>query len=182
MLLCTEDELLRSLDNYGLLTHTLNGQIQSVRGIGAMIYITDKVSISANARRTFIEVTDTDSLEFLKLIAEFINTIYDTRYALSNYINAKEKHEQNAELIAKLKENALVHLKKLAKENIELPDDETDTNSFETLSVPEKKRIMKKNISQSLDIKLRNYLSQLSVFDLENSYENFIEWLMKNYD
>lgn len=182
MLLCTEDELLRSLDNYGLLTHTLNGQIQSVRGIGAMIYITDKVSISANARRTFIEVTDTDSLEFLKLIAEFINTIYDTRYALSNYINAKEKHEQNAELITKLKENVLVHLKKLAKENIELPDDETDTNSFETLSVPEKKRIMKKNISQSLDIKLRNYLSQLSVFDLENSYENFIEWLMKNYD
>ena len=179
MLLCTEDELLRSLDNYGLLTHTLNGQLQSVRGIGAIIYITDKVNISANARRTFIEVTDTDSIEFLKLIAEFVNTIYDTRYALSNYMNAKDKHKQNAELVMKLKENALVHLKKLAKENIELPD-EPETISFETLSVPEKKRMIKKNISQRIDIKLKNYLLQLNVFDLENSFEKFIEWLKNN--
>ena len=179
MLLCTEDELLRSLDNYGLLTHTLNGQLQSVRGMGAIIYITDKVNISANARRTFIEVTDTDSIEFLKLIAEFVNTIYDTRYALSNYMNAKDKHEQNAELVMKLKENALVHLKKLAKENIELPDD-PETISFETLSIPEKKRMIKKNISQRIDTKLKNYLSQLNVFDLENSFEQFIEWLKNN--
>lgn len=179
MLLCTEDELLRSLDNYGLLTHTLNGQLQSVRGIGAMIYITDKVNISANARRTFIEVTDTDSLEFLKLIAEFVNTIYDTRYALSNYINAKAKHEQNAELITKLKDNALVQLKKLARENVELPDDETDKNTFEALSISEKKRMIKRNISHHLDSILKEYLLQLNVFDLENSYENFIEWLLK---
>ncbi len=179
MLLCTEDELLRSLDNYGLLTHTLNGQLQSVRGIGAIIYITDKVNISANARRTFIEVTDTDSIEFLKLIAEFVNTIYDTRYALSNYMNAKDKHEQNAEFVMRLKENALVHLKKLAKENIELPED-PETISFETLSVLEKKKMIKKNISQNIDIKLKNYLSQLNVYDLENSFEKFLEWLKNN--
>ena len=179
MLLCTEDELLRSLDNYGLLTHTLNGQLQSVRGIGAIIYITDKVNISANARRTFIEVTDTDSIEFLKLIAEFVNTIYDTRYALSNYMNAKDKHEQNAEFVMRLKENALVHLKKLAKENIELPED-PETISFETLSVLEKKKMIKKNISQNIDIKLKNYLSQLNVYDLENSFERFLEWLKNN--
>ena len=179
MLLCTEDELLRSLDNYGLLTHTLNGQLQSVRGIGAIVYITDKVNISANARRTFIEVTDTDSIEFLKLIAEFVNTIYDTRYALSNYMNAKDKHEQNAEFVIKLKENALVHLKKLAKENIELPED-SEIKSFETLSVLEKKKMIKKNISQKIDIKLKKYLSQLNVFDLENSFEKFIEWLQNN--
>ena len=180
MLLCTEDELLRSLDNYGLLTHTLNGQLQSVRGIGAIIYITDKVNISANARRTFIEVTDTDSIEFLKLIAEFVNTIYDTRYALSYYMNAKDKHEQNAELVTKLKESALVHLKKLAKENIELPDDDSEITSFETLSIPEKKRLIKKNITQGIDIKLKNYLSQLNVFDFENSFEKFIKWLNNN--
>ena len=180
MLLCTEDELLRSLDNYGLLTHTLNGQLQSVRGIGAIIYITDKVNISANARRTFIEVTDSDSIEFLKLIAEFVNTIYDTRYALSYYMNAKDKHTQDTENVMKLKENALNHLKKLAKENIELPDDDAEITAFETLSIPEKKRMIKKNISQSIDIKLKNYLSQLNVFDLENSYKKFIEWLNNN--
>ena len=149
MLLCTEDELLRSLDNYGLLTHTLNGQLQSVRGIGAIIYITDKVNISANARRTFIEVTDTDSIEFLKLIAEFVNTIYDTRYALSYYMNAKDKHD-------------------------------SEITSFETLSIPEKKRLIKKNITQGIDIKLKNYLSQLNVFDFENSFEKFIKWLNNN--
>ena len=180
MLLCTEDELLRSLDNYGLLTHTLNGQLQSVRGIGAIIYITDKVNISANARRTFIEVTDTDSIEFLKLIAEFVNTIYDTRYALSYYMNAKDKHEQNAELVTKLKESALFHLKKLAKENIELPDDDSEITSFETLSIPEKKRLIKKNITQGIDIKLKDYLSKLNVFDFENSFEKFIKWLNNN--
>lgn len=179
MLLCTEDELLRNLENYGLLEHTLNGQMQSVRGIGAIIYITDKVNISANARRTFIEVTDTDSIEFLKLMAEFVNTIYDARYALSYYINAKEKHMQDIEYVSKLKENALVHLKKLAKENVELPDEE-EIASFETLSVLEKKKMIKKNISQRIDIKLKNYLSQLNLFDLENAYKKFVEWLIDN--
>ena len=179
MLLCTEDELLRNLDNYGLLTHTLNGQMQSVRGIGAIIYITDKVNISANARRTFIEVTDNDSLEFLKLLAEFVNTIYDTRYALSNYMNAKEKHEQNLESINKLKEVALLNLKKLAKEDIDLPPDETDKTSFDTLSVTEKKRIIKKNISRKLDASLKKYLDGLTVYDSENAYEEFIKWIVK---
>lgn len=180
MLLCTEDELLKNLDNYGLLKHTLNGQIQSVRGIGAIIYITDKVNISANARRTFIEVTDTDSIEFLKLIAEFVNTIYDTRYALSYYMNAKDKHEQSSELVNQLKENALVHLKKLAKENIELPDDDAEIKSFDNLTITEKKRIIKKNISRNIDVKLKEYLSQLNIYEFENSYERFIEWLIDN--
>jgi len=179
MLLCTEDELLKSLDNYGLLTHTLNGQLQSVRGIGAIIYITDKVNISANARRTFIEVTDNDSLEFLKLIAEFVNTIYDTRYALSNYMNAKEKHEQNSEFVNKLKEVALINLKKLAKENIDLPLEETDETPFDTLNVSEKKRIIKKNITRKLDISLKEYLNSLTVYDSENAYEEFIKWISK---
>ena len=61
-----------------------------------------------------------------------------------------------------------------------MPDDEPEITSFETLSVPEKKRMIKKNISQSIDIKLKNYLSQLNVFDLENSFEKFIEWLKNN--
>lgn len=64
MLLCDESELITTLANYGYLNHSVNGMIQAVRGIGAMIYITDKTNISANARRTFIEVTDNYSLEF----------------------------------------------------------------------------------------------------------------------
>ena len=118
MLLCDENELLQSLKNYDLLSHTLNGQIQSVRGIGAMIYITDKVNISANARRTFIEVTDEDSLEFLKLLAEFVNTVYDTRYAFSNYASAKVKQEKDEKKLETLKNDALENLRKLAKEEI----------------------------------------------------------------
>jgi hypothetical protein len=95
-------------------------------------------------------------------------------------MNAKDKHEQNAELVMNLKESALVHLKKLAKENIELPDDDSGITSFETLSIPEKKRLIKKNITQGIDIKLKDYLSQLNVFDFENSFEKFIKWLNNN--
>ena len=97
MLLCDEKELLQSLAHYGLLSHTINGQLQSVRGIGAIIYITDKVNISANARRTFIEVTDNDSLKFLRLLSDFIDIIYDTRYSLSNYLSFVEKQNNDKE-------------------------------------------------------------------------------------
>lgn len=180
MLLCDENELLQNLDNYGLLSHTLNGQLQSVKGIGAMIYITDKVNISANARRTFIEVTDNDSLEFLKLLAEFVNTIYDTRYALSNYASAKVKQAVDAQKLNDLKETALVNLKKLAKENIEIPIDTAAENEFEMMSIAEKKRAIKSKISFNLDKKLKEYLKGLDIYDLQNAYENFFEWLQEN--
>lgn len=178
MLLCDENELLQNLDNYGLLSHTLNGQLQSVRGIGAMIYITDKVNISANARRTFIEVTDNYSLDFLRLLAEFVNTIYDTRYALSNYVSAKLKQNHNNEKLEKAKQNALDNLRKLAKEDIELTVEEEP--SFEELSVTEKKRAIKHKIVNNIDKKIKEYLNDLSVFDIENAYNVFIEWLHKN--
>lgn len=60
MLLCDETELIPALIQYGLTSHTSNELIQTVRGIGALIYIVDKVSISANARRTFIDVNTGD--------------------------------------------------------------------------------------------------------------------------
>lgn len=179
MLLCDENELLQSLDNYGLLEHTLNGQIQSVRGIGAMIYITDKVNISANARRTFIEVTDNDSLEFLKLLAEFVNTIYETRYALSNYASAKAKQEKNAEKIQTLKSTALDSLRKLAKENVELTLDD-DEAAFDKMTVPEQKKIIKKKISNQINQKIKEYLKSIKSFNLETAYKDFFEWLQEN--
>lgn len=178
MLLCDENELLQSLDHYGLLTHTPNGQLQSVRGIGAMIYITDKVNISANARRTFIEVTDNDSLEFLRMLAEFVNNIYDTRYALSNYASARSKYQAGAEHLQQLRENALYNLKKLAKENVELTaeNDETDID-FEAMSITEKKKLIKKAISNQLDNKLKEYIKSLDKYDFENAYKDFLEWI-----
>ncbi len=179
MLLCTEDELIKNLENYGLLTHTINGQMQSVRGIGAVIYITDKVNISANARRTFIEVTDNDSLEFLKLIAEFVNTVYDARYALSYYVNALDKHEKNSEYVKKLKEYALDSLKKLAKENIELPIEPEET-SFDSLTVSEQKKLIKSRIVKQIDVNLKKYLSGLTEYNYEDAYEAFIDWLINN--
>lgn len=94
-------------------------------------------------------------------------------------MNAKEKHEQNLESINKLKEVALLNLKKLAKEDIDLPPDETDKTSFDTLSVTEKKRIIKKNISRKLDASLKKYLDCLTVYDSENAYEEFIKWIVK---
>lgn len=179
MLLCDENELLQSLDNYGLLAHTLNGQLQSVRGIGAMIYITDKVNISANARRTFIEVTDNDSLEFLKLLAEFVNTIYDTRYALSNYASAKAKQNKDAEKLEFLKSSALSNLRKLAKEDVELTSDD-DMPQFDELSLAEKKRAIKNKIVTQFDKKIKEYLKTLDSFDFENAFSEFLSWLQRN--
>ena len=147
MLLCDEDELVQNLSNFGLLTHTVNGQIQSVRGIGAMIYITDKVNISANARRTFIEVTDDNTLDFLQLLAEFINTIYDTRYALSNYVSAKLKQDQDQEKIKQLEKQALDNLRKLATEDIELSSPESEI-SFNEMTSLEKKKAIKSKITK----------------------------------
>ena len=177
MLLCDENELLQNLDHFGLLSHSLNGQIQSVRGIGAMIYITDKVNISANARRTFIEVTDNDSLRFLKLIAEFVNTIYDTRYALSNYSSAKLKSERSEKKIEELKSAALDNLKKLAQEKVELTNDYDDSVVFSDLSISDKKKIIKKRISNQIDVELRQYLKEKESFDYSRAYDDFYNWL-----
>lgn len=180
MLLCDENELLQSLDHYGLLAHTLNGQIQSVRGIGAMIYITDKINISANARRTFIEVTDNDSLEFLKLLAEFVNIIYDTRYALSNYASAKAKQESDGIKLHSLKNNALENLRKLAKEDVELTGDEEDEITFDEMSPAEKKRIVKKKIVTQLDQKIKKYLECNDSYNLDTAFNDFFDWLQKH--
>lgn len=180
MLLCDEKELIQNLENYGLLEHTSNGQLQSVRGIAAMIYITDKVGISANARRTFIEVTDSASIDFLKMLAEFVNKIYETRYALSNYVSAKKKQQVGEEKLKELRTKALENLQDLAKENIELTiEDGDEENDFNNMSVTEKKRYLKKKISTQLDSKVKEYILQLDSLEFSDAYEKFIRWLEK---
>ncbi|MCD8221067.1 MAG: ATP-binding protein [Clostridiales bacterium] len=181
MLLCDENELLQSLDHYGMLAHTLNGQLQSVRGIGAMIYITDKVNISANARRTFIEVTDNDSLEFLRMLAEFVNIIYDARYALSNYMSARGKLPAGDNRLSELETKALKDVRKLANGDVELKVDEDAVSEFSNMTKSDKKKVIKGAISKKLDLKLKEYLKELEVFEPENAYQQFLVWLNKKH-
>lgn len=180
MLLCDENEFLPMLQQYGLIRHTANELIQSVKGIGAMIYITDKVNISANARRTFIEVTDDSSIEFLKKIAEFVEYIYEARYALSKYSSAKKNMEEKKSNIDELRKKANNALLKLAQESIDLDDTEDDTSDFDDLSITEQKQMVKQKISKEINNQIRSYLSQVTRFDYENAYEDFKLWLSSN--
>ncbi len=168
------------MQQYGFIQHTANELIQSVKGIGAMIYITDKVNISANARRTFIEVTDDSSIEFLKKIAEFIANIYNARYALSKYSSAKKNMEEKKADIDDFKEKANHALVKLAQESIQIDEPEFDTPNFNELNLTEQKQIVKQKIAKEINKKIRSYLSQANTFDYENAYENFKVWLSSN--
>lgn len=177
VLLCDEGELIPTLHQYGLLPHTVNEALVSVRGTGTMIYITDKISISANARRTFIEVTDDASFEFLKELAALVNQIYDTRYALSKYQVAKGKNNQSAAKLENLKQNANQKLAELASSDIPFTVEEYEPTEFEDLSEIEKKQAIKKKISKYLNDNLRNYLEQLRSCNYENAEKDFLTWL-----
>lgn len=177
MLLCDESELLSALENYGLLRHTKNGLLQTVRGIGAMIYITDKVNISSNARRTFIEVTDDDALKLLKLLAQFLDVLYDTRYALSNYASQKAKHDNNTDKLNGLRNEAVRCMQLLARETIELQEDQQE--DFNALNDIEKKKIIKKRIVQNLDDRIKEYLKDTVDYDKDNAFKKFLVWLFE---
>lgn len=178
MLLCDETELIPMLQQYGYIKHTSNELIQTVRGIGAMIYITDKVNISANSRRTFIEVTDDDSLKFLKLIAEFVNKIYEARYALSRYNSGKNVVDQSNERLNTLRNEANLALQALATEKIEIEEDAP--KAFADLDELDKKKTIKKVLTQNVNLKIKEYLAQTTVFDFHAAYANFIIWLTSN--
>ena len=163
---------------YGLLEHTSNELLQTVNGVGAMIYITDKVSISANARRTFIEVTDSDALKFLEKIAIFIEKIYKARYALSKYSSGKKNMEINSQKLKDLKDLANEALVDLAAEKIVLPPEENETKrDFSDLTETEKKQVIKKKLTKELNEQIKLYLAQVTSFDFENAFEDFKIWL-----
>lgn len=180
MLLCDETEFLPILQKYGLIGHTANELIQTVKGIGAIIYITDKVNISANARRTFIEVTDNDSLEFLRYLAEFVDSIYYARYSLSRYISGKKVVGQSQEKLDQLKANANVALQRLAREKITIEFKEESPKEFSDLDEIDKKKIIKKKLSDDMNLKIKEYLIQTSTFDYNNTFNDFITWLLSN--
>ena len=180
ILLCDEAELIPALQQFGMISHTVNETIQAVRGIGAIIYIVDKVNISANARRTFIDVTDEDSFDFLKLIGEFVENIFQARYALSGYYSAKKKEETTKDNLDELRikaENALV---KLARQDIVLDDDPMPLKDFGDLQPAEKRRIIKSKISKDINARIKRYIEQITDFNLDTYFEDFITWLKAN--
>lgn len=180
MLLCDENELIPALQQYGLTNHGLYELIQSVRGIGALIYIVDKISISTNARRTFIDVTNSDAVEFLKLIGEFVENVYQARYALSNYNSAKAKDAVEAQKISTLRERAQASLEVLARDEVIIDDEQEKPADFSALSKSEKKRVIKNKISKELNAALKKYLAHTEDFCFDTCVEDFKTWFNAN--
>lgn len=181
MLLCDETELIPALRQYGLTTHTSNELIQSVRGMGVIIYIVDKINISANARRTFIELTDTDSLRFLELAANLVENIYSTRYALSRYSNALKKEVSSESNIEELRQKALTHLKLLASDEIVVTTiDKPSKQDYLSLSTIDQKRAIKTKLTKGMNEYIKTYLNQTDSFNVDTCVDDFKTWLLAN--
>ena len=181
MLLCDENELIPVLQQYGYTSHGLYELIQTVRGVGVMIYIVDKINISANARRTFIELTDQDSLNFLELISEFVENIYDTRYALSHYVSALKKEEVAEEVLSEKKEKAQRQLELLASDEIKVQIKNEDRQvDFEQLSKVEQKRIIKSKLTKGINESVKQYLAQTDYYNLDTCIDDFRLWYTVN--
>ncbi len=180
MLLCDESELIPSLQQFGMISHTVNETIQTVRGIGAILYIVDKTNISANARRTFIDVTDEDSFNFLRLIGEFVEKVFQARYALSGYYSAKKKDDIQKEALDTLRSKAETALINLASRDVVLEDEVVENKEFEDLTLTEKRKHIKSKISKDVNAKIKRYIEQTTVFNLETYFDDFITWLKVN--
>lgn len=180
ILLCDENELIPFLFNLGFLQGSVYETIQSVRGIGAMIYITDKAVISANARRTFIETTDSFSIDFLKSVAVFIESIFETRYALSKYARAKKNEIDHKDKVNKLRIAAQKALNELTDSKIVIVSEEINIPEFNDLSNVEQKKWVKNKIQKEINQKLQSYLEQTTDFDYDNAFGDFFTWLSIN--
>ena len=180
VLLCDENELIPALQQYGFINHGLYEMIQAVRGIGAFIYIVDKVNITANARRTFIDVTDDDAIQFMTLIAEFIDMVYNARYALSKYSSAKKKTETTVERLGELKEKAQQSLEALAQNEIVIQDEVVPPVAFEDLSKAEQQRIVRDKLSRSIKDYQNKFINQSESYNIDTCVDDFKTWLSVN--
>ncbi len=180
ILLCDESELIPVLHQYNYLRYPVYELIQSVKGIGAIIYIVDKVNISSNARRTFIELSDIDSFKFLEYLSVFIENIYQARYELSKYRRASKNHIQDESKFIQLKEAANAALQKLATDKIEIEIEESLAQDFSDLTDIEKKQIIKGKLTKDMNIKIKEYLQQTNYFDYDNATKDFLTYLLSN--
>jgi len=180
ILLCDETELIPILQRYGLIDHSANELVVTVKGLGVIIYITDKINISANARRTFIEIIDNQSLEFLKILAEFVNSIYTARYALSKYNSEKNVINQSKEKLDQLKKVANDALQKLARDEITIEFEDDQPSDFKEKNEIEQKKVIKTKLTLYMNQKIKDYLLQTNSFDYENAVSDFQIWLSSN--
>ncbi len=182
MLLCDENELIPALQQYGFTSHGLYELIQSVRGMGVIIYIVDKVNISANARRTFIEMTDQDAINFLEFTAAMVDNIYDTRYALSKYASALKSEELATEAVEAKRQKALHQLQILANDEVyvEIKEITSEPLGFEFLSKTEQKRQVKNKIAREINDCIKDYLSQTDNFNFDTCFDDFKTWFVAN--
>lgn len=180
MLLCDETELISVLESYNMLSHTTNEMLQSVRGVGVLLYITNKICISTNARRTFFEVVDEDSLDLLKLISEFVERVYNARYSLSKYRSAVKKSETNQAKIEELRDAAEKALNGLTQERLELQAEVQET--FNELSLDEQKRVIRQHINQLINAEIKGFLKSVNEIypRFEDAYDSFLSWLTRN--
>lgn len=182
ILLCDETELIPILRRYGLVNRSSHELVQTVKGLGSIIYITDKINIKANARRTFIEVTDTESLELLELLAEFVETIYNARYALSKYASAKKDSDLSYSKLHELRITANQALQTLAKEEITINLEDEHFLKFEDKTEIEQKQIIKSKLTRYSNQLIKEYLLQTRTFDYDNSVSDFQKWLLSNLE
>ena len=114
------------------------------------------------------------------MIGEFVEDVYQARYALSNYNSARKKQEatrENLEILGDKARNALI---RLARQKIDLEDEPIDQRDFSELSLPEKKRLVKSKISKDLSQRVKRYVEQTTEFQLDSCLEDFITWLNAN--
>lgn len=178
-LLCDENELIPSLARYRFLkSSSTNEMIQSCRTIGGIIYISSKSLIFANARRTFVEVYDSDSLNFLNNVGSCIAGINETRYSLSRLHSEIKKVDKNQTRVDMLLQRANEHLAALT--NFDCPIDDAFLKSeqnFEDLSPDEQKKLLKKKISTVIDKYISEFIEQYSVSDYQTASDDFFLWL-----
>ena len=180
MLLCDENELLSVLKNLNLTLNTQNELVQTVQSVGVMIYIVDKVSLSANARRTFIDIADNEALDFLRLIRDLISEIYEVRYSLSKYSRGLAQFRDDQTAIQALRDKAISALRELAKEEVELPEESQEMEkTFETMDISEQKKIVKRIILNKINESIKAYFSEVGSLNQETAYEDFKIWLLK---
>ena len=178
-LLCNEDELIPSLARYKFLkSSSTNEMIQSCRAIGGIIYISSKSMIFANARRTFIEVYDSESLDFLQKVGSCIEEINSTRYALSRLHSEAKKVDQNQAKLTTLLERANKKISALANFDCNVESEISNSKQdFENLSSEEQCKFLKKKISIALGKYITEFVEQYTCSDYQNAVDDFIIWL-----